>query len=335
MTTVPDDVCSEILAYSSTRTLCNFARASKNSCNIVRGLLYRNVSVGYYQAVKLFNTLEVNPSLGSEVRDLTLTGGRIGIHRGPAFQAALTSMTRLISLRLKCALDTTILVSSCHAPLKVFLYSFTVCDEVFDFLKRQNDITFLSFEDDFHRKITPRFLPRLEHLHARPKDLLRLVPGHPIKHLSVAYRDEDKRQRPTIDPAIFQQTTTKLVTLEVSECQLDSADYLDNFIPDVKSMRIWGDSCWGNRRATPDFAQRIDAFTRKLASLKKLRRLIIHTSLSDKHAKMFFDAMYENCDPPKPTELAFHTLKKCFFWEDYGDPACRAVVCAVQECRVH
>ncbi|KAJ7434290.1 hypothetical protein FB451DRAFT_1312015 [Mycena latifolia] len=91
-TTVPDDVCSEILAFSSTRTLCNFARASKNSSNIVRGLLYRNISVGYYQAVKLFSTLEVNPSLGSEVNsDITYlipdrqstSGPEFNSHRWP------------------------------------------------------------------------------------------------------------------------------------------------------------------------------------------------------------------------------------------------------------
>ncbi|KAJ7457414.1 hypothetical protein FB451DRAFT_1406851 [Mycena latifolia] len=309
--------------------------ASKNSRNIVQPLLYRDISISYYPALHLFLTLQGDPVLGAEVRHLCLSGGDIGIHHGPAFQAAITSMSCLVSPCLKCKVDPFIIRDFCHAILHAFSYSFIVCDAIFAFMQRQHHITALSLLDNFCHDIGPDFLPGLQRVRARPVDLLWLVPGWPVQHIIMAYAEQDVQLRPTVDPSFLRNTTAILVGLEVLECQLDRIDFLDQIIPHIRYLRIWADACWGNRRQSADFPHHIVRLTRKLSSLTKLRRLNVITSLSDKHAKMFYDYIYENCNTSKSTELAFHMLKKCFYWKDYGDPACDPVVRPVEQCKVH
>ena len=177
MPSIPVDVLREILGHVRRADLATLCRVNKIFCSCSQNVLYRRI---HKPGKRVILTLAQSTDLARRVRSFAIHCKR------PGLATALQNMSSLRHLDLDCIDDASIL-DGCTFKLDSFTGSF-FCPESFQkFLDSQPSLTEITIYDDCEPMdpFSERCLPHLTRVNAEPSRLAVLVPGQPVREVTV------------------------------------------------------------------------------------------------------------------------------------------------------
>jgi F-box domain len=180
MPSIPIDVLQEILEHVDKTDLATLCRVSKIFCAFSQDVLYREIEDGYAPVIQ---TLAQSTDLARRVR---LFANK---QLSPELATALRNMPSLRSLELLCDDDASLL-DGCTFKLESFICPIPYSESLHNFLICQPSLTYVYIGDsiDFSSVSYPfeeTFLPNLTQVAASDSFLRRLIPGRPLRLVTV------------------------------------------------------------------------------------------------------------------------------------------------------
>ncbi|KAJ6488185.1 hypothetical protein C8R47DRAFT_1213647 [Mycena vitilis] len=320
MERLSDELWQRILCPGGVRVVIAWGRASRKNLPLARALVFRSARLSVARAILFFRSLSRNPTLGRYVRYLTLYPTGSFVHQGPAFEAALASMTAVREFHILCPVDVQALLAHFRAPLRTLTYAFPVYDTFYEFLLGQPAITDISFHREFQplgpRATPENFLPGLQKVDALVEDLPELIAGAPVRALKFRYRPTELITQPYLPRMFFTLSAVSLVRVELMACQLADGEELDLFLPSLERLVVLQDGTWGLRCASDSYPQLVENLAKRITRLRRLRVLIVVTELRARQAKIFYQAVRHHCQAPLLRHFVFHAFDACYHWPD-------------------
>jgi hypothetical protein len=201
MPLIPVDVLREILDHVDKNDLATLCRVNKIFCSCSRDVLYREIEE---RDAHVIQTLAKSTDLARRVRSFGTK------HAPPELATALQNMSSLRSLDFMCINDISILDGrtfkldsfTCDCPhtelLQRFLYSQPSITHITLYKKCQ---PFPPFDE--------RCLPNLTRVMAKPSWLSRLIPGRPVRSVTVLH----SRHADNNDSSFFTLSTAPIQKL--------------------------------------------------------------------------------------------------------------------------
>ena len=204
MSSIPVDVLREILEHVDKNDLATLCRVNKICCACSQDVLYREIYRGYEHVVQ---TLAKSTDLARRVRSFTIAC------ECPELAMALRNMSSLRSLDLVDS-DVSIL-DGCTFKLDSFETTIPYSESLQQFLYSQPSLTNLTIWRDC-KPLSPfdeRCLPNLTRVMARPSFLGIIIPGRPVREVSV------------LSPYALDSTDSSFFTLSATPIQKLRIDY--------------------------------------------------------------------------------------------------------------
>jgi F-box domain len=209
MLTIPVDVLREILEHVRKSDLATLCRVNKTFYSCWQNVLYRKI---YRRDKRVIPTLARSIDLARRVRSFETC------FRCEELATALQNMTSLRSLDLAGIGDDASILDGCTFKLYSFTCSFPCSESLQNFLNSQPSLTDITFFGDYEP--LPPFgencLPNLTRVSAVPYVLGVLIPGRPVREVSVLsslYID-------TTDWSFFTLSTTPIQKLCINDDML-------------------------------------------------------------------------------------------------------------------
>jgi hypothetical protein len=179
MSAIPIDVLQEILEHVRKADLATLCRVNKTFCSCSQNVLYREIGCGVADVIR---TLAQSTDLARRVRSFET------MHSSPELATALRNMSSLRRLYLDVFGDASVL-DECTFKLDSFTCSFPNSESLQKFLNSQPDITDITLFEECKPlpPVDERCLPNLTRVFARPSWLGALIPGRPVREVSVFY----------------------------------------------------------------------------------------------------------------------------------------------------
>jgi F-box domain len=176
MLSVPIDILREILEHVHEADLPTLCRVNKIFCSYSRDVLYREIKYG---DVDVIQTLAQSTDLARRVRSFSTPCS------SPELATALQNMSSLRSLSLASIEDDSIL-DGCTFKLDKFFCNFPNSKSLQQFINNQPSLTHVSFHGNY-KPIDERCLPNLTWVTGYPSLLRKLVPGRPVRDVTILY----------------------------------------------------------------------------------------------------------------------------------------------------
>jgi hypothetical protein len=216
MPSIPIDVLREILEHVRKVDLPTLCRVNKIFCLCSQDVLYRRICLGCEHVVR---TIAKSTDLARRVRSFKIA------HSPPELATALRNMSSLRSLDLGDG-DVSIL-DGCTFKLESFTCSSSYSESLQQFLNSQPSITHVTFFGD-QKPLPPfddRYLPNLTSVMAVPSWLGKLIPGRPVREVTV------------FSPSSIHSTDLSFFTLSTTPIQKLFIDY-DMLYPKPVSLLV-------------------------------------------------------------------------------------------------
>ena len=231
MPSIPIDVLQDILEHVDRNDLATLCRVNKIFCSYSRDVLYRNI---YDRNEALIRTLAQSTDLARRVRSFQVSNDY------PELATALRNMSslrRLIYMGLYR--DESILDGCTEWTFKLDSLETTLCysESLRKFLNSQSSLT--KFTDYFSAEHPPpfeeTFLPNLTQVMAQPSWVRMLIPGRPVREVTVVDREEDP-----IECSIFTLSTAPIRKLEINYIAIcpTPRSHLASIFPSLEILTI-------------------------------------------------------------------------------------------------
>jgi hypothetical protein len=200
MPSIPVDVLQEILGHVRKADLLTLCRVNKTCCSCSQDILYRNISS---RDKRVTLTLARSTILARRVRSFQ------HCHSCPELATALRNMSSLRRLNLLHNKDVSIL-DGCTFKLDSFETTYPFSESLLQFLNSQSSLTNLTIWGDPGPlpSLDERCLPNLTRVMAMPSWLGVLIPGRPVREVSVL-------KHFSIDLSFFTLSTTPIQKLRI------------------------------------------------------------------------------------------------------------------------
>jgi F-box domain len=179
MPSIPIDVLREILEHVRKADLATLCRVSKIFCSCSQDVLYRKIEYRDARTITI-QTLAQSTDLARRVRSFRTH------YKYPELATALRNMSSLRRLNLKRIGDESIL-DGCTFKLDSFETTLPYSESLQQFINSQPSLTDITFFGDCD-PLTPfdeRCLPNLTRVSARPSWLRMLIPGRPVREVTM------------------------------------------------------------------------------------------------------------------------------------------------------
>jgi len=203
MPSIPIDVLREILEHVRRVDLATLCRVSKIFCSCSQDVLYREIDGDN----RVIQTLAKSTDLAKRVRSF---GANCVC---PELAVALRNMSLLRNLDFQRVGDDASILDGCTFMLDSFKTYFPNSKSLQQFLNGQPSLTNLTIWGDYGSlpPFDERSLPNLTHVRARPSWLCTLVPGRPVREVSMlSYTNVD-----STDLSFFTLSTTPIQKLYI------------------------------------------------------------------------------------------------------------------------
>jgi hypothetical protein len=179
MPSIPIDVLQEILGHVNKNDLVALCRVNKIFCSYSRDVLYREIED---EDERVIQTLAQSTNLARRVRSFNTQRSS----PDPELATALRNMSSLRNLYLTFN-DGASILDGCTFKLDSFFCPFPYSESLQNFLNSQSSITHISFYNSCEPMLPfdERCLPNLTHVYAPPSWLGKLIPGRPVRVVSV------------------------------------------------------------------------------------------------------------------------------------------------------
>jgi hypothetical protein len=211
MSSIPIDVLQEILGHVRKADLATLCRVNKIFCSCSQDVLYREINDGDERVIQ---TLAKSTDLARRVRSFDI------IHSPPELPTALRNMSSLRRLNLRNDSDVSVL-DGCTFKLDSFSCSFPCSESLQNFLNSQPSLTDITLFDDCYDPFPlfdERCLPNLTRVSAHPPCLCLIIPGRPVREVSMfSYPSSNPTDTPTSPGS--SSTQLSLFTLSTTPIQ--------------------------------------------------------------------------------------------------------------------
>jgi F-box domain len=177
MPSIPIDVLREILEHVRKADLVTLCRVNKICCSCSQDVLYRRID---YEVADVIQTLAQSTDLARRVRSFRT------IYSPPELATALRNMSSLRILYFNGVRDASIL-DGCTFKLESFFCDFQSSESLQKFLNGQPSLTNLAIWRDYEPlpPFDERYLPNLTRVIANPSWLRILIPGRPVREVTM------------------------------------------------------------------------------------------------------------------------------------------------------
>jgi hypothetical protein len=223
MPSIPVDVLREILGHVHKADLATLCRVNKIFCSCSQNVLYREIEFRdeiEFGDERVIQTLAQSTDLARRVRSFE------AMCSSPELATALRNMSSLRSLFLDVGRDASIL-DGCTFKLDSFTCTFPNSESLQRFLNGQPSITDICLPKEYEPfpPVDERSLPNLTRVCAVPSWLSALIPGRPVREVSVCH------------PSSFNSTDLSFFTLSTTPIQ-ELRTYYDWLYPTPVSLLV-------------------------------------------------------------------------------------------------
>jgi F-box domain len=206
MVAIPVDVLREILGYVCKADLAALCKVNKTVCSCSQNVLYRQISYRDHRAIQ---TLAQSTDLARRVRSFYACGDH------PGLPTALRNMSSLRSLELSGTDDD--ILDGCTFKLYSFNTTFRNSESLQEFLNSQPSLTNLTIWGNYEPSLPfdERCLPNLTRVRARPSWLGILIPGRPVREVTILSPSDFYSTRYSTDMSFFTLSTTPIQKLHI------------------------------------------------------------------------------------------------------------------------